>query len=232
MQLAVALRFFSPVRIALAVLLTLGLPAAAQFGWLQRNHGDFQTFGKITAFHLEVPLAAPPLASLAQFPAKNYTYALYPTASSGAEGMVPGNTVSGAPLMITVAQGIYDHHQDPINPLEFQIIKSEPAALPKAPGKRALFVYSVLYTGDNLANCTGILQVMELKKKQLVMTDQISWDCRGGGDAEWDAKKRQLTVRAARYTLGDKPCCPSRYDSVVFKMDGEKIKTGDINLNN
>lgn len=216
----------------LAVLLTFGLPAAAQFGWLQGKSSDYQSFGKITAFHLDVPLAAPALSSLAEFPAKNYTYALYPTASSGAEGMVPGNTVTGAPLMIGVTRGIYDHHLDAVNPVEFEIIKSAPEQLPKAPGKQALFVYSVLYTGDNLANCTGILQVMELKKKQLVLADQISWDCRGGGDAEWNEKKHQLTVQAARYALGDKPCCPSRYDSVVFTIDGEKVKAHDINVDN
>lgn len=214
--------------------LALGLAGAAwaQIPFLPHHASDFRTYGRITVFHLDVPLASPPLASLQQFPLKQFRYALYPTASSGAEGMVPGNTETGTPLVIQVANGIYDHHQDPDNPMEFEAIKADPASLPKAPGGQALLVYSVLYTGDQLANCTGIVQVMVLEKGQLRLSDQFSYDCRGGAGAEWNQAKRQLTVRSARYSLGDKPCCPSQYDSVVFKLDGQEVKTGDVTLNN
>ncbi len=221
------------LRCALALFWALGLAATAwgQLGWLGHKSADFKTYGRITSFHLDAPLAGPPLASLSQFPLQNFTYALYPTADSGAEGMVPGNTITGAPLMITVVRGIYDHHQDADNPLEYQVIKSDPAVLPKAPGKQGLLVYSVLYTGDGLSNCTGIVQLLELRQGHLTLADQFSYDCRGGAGADWNNHKRQLTVRAARYTLGDKPCCPSQYDSVVFKLDGKAIKTGDITIN-
>jgi hypothetical protein len=187
----------------------------------------FKTYGRITSFQLDVPLATAPLAKLSDFPLRNFTYALYPTAASGAEGMIPGDTASGAPLMIPVSRGLYDHHTDTANPIEFEVIKGDAVTLPKAPAKQGLLVYSVLYSGDQLANCTGVVQLMELKQGQLVLAEQFSYDCRGGAGAEWNAKKRQLTVRSARYSLGDKPCCPSRYDSVVFKLDGREIGTGD-----
>lgn len=215
--------------------LAMGLSLAAWGqilpGWLQHKASDFRTYGKITEFHLDVPLNAPALTRLDQFPLQQFTYPLYPTAGSGEDGMIPGNTQTGAPLMIPVVRGIYDHHDDPTNPIEFEVIKADPANLPKAPGGKALLVYSVLYTGDHIANCTGIVQVMELKGGQLVLTDQISYDCRGGAGAEWNPDKRQLTVRSARYSLGDKPCCPSVYDHVVFKLDGAKVKTGEVVIN-
>ena len=224
----------APFRWAIALFWALGLASTAwaQLGWLGHKSSDFKTYGRITSFHLNAPLSGPPLARLSQFPLQQFTYALYPTANSGAEGMVPGDTETGAPLMITVARGIYDRHQDATNPLEFQVIKADPAVLPKAPGKQGLLVYSVLYTGDDLANCTGIVQLMELDQGHLTLADQFSYDCRGGAGAEWNNKKRQLTVRSARYSLGDKPCCPSQYDSVVFKLDGKAIKTGNIVLDN
>ena len=218
------------IRYAGWVLVGLCVLGWAQPSWGQRS--DFKTYGKITEFHLNVPLSAPPLASLAQFPLKKFTYALYPTAASGAGGMVPGNTETGAPLLITVAGGIYDRQSDPTNPMEFEVIKADTAQLPKAPGGQALLVYSVLYTGEHLANCTGLVQVLELKGGKLMLSDQISYDCQGGAGAEWNADKRQLAVRAARYSLGDRPCCPSVYDHVVFKLDGEKVKTGEVVLDN
>lgn len=213
----------------IAVLMGLTLAGGAQIltGWLHKS-SDFRTFGRITAFHLEAPLTSPPLASLADFPLKDFTYALYPTAESGAGGMVPGNTQTGTPMMITVTRGIYDHSHNTDNPIEFQVIKADTAALPKAPGKSALLVYSVLYTGDQLANCTGIVQMLELKQGKLLLTDQFSYDCAGGAGAEWNQDKRQLTLRAANYAPGDKPCCPTRYDFVDFKLDGESVKTGDM----
>ncbi|HXE30296.1 MAG TPA: hypothetical protein VN515_00690 [Terriglobales bacterium] len=220
---------------AALVILSLGATAWGQHlpGFLQRKNSDFRTYGKITAFHLNAPLAtSPPLTDFSHFPLKNFSYPLYPTASSGEAGMVPGNTETGDPLVIPVEGGLYDHKEDATNPMEFEPIKADPVQLPKAPGGSALLVYSVLYTGDQLANCTGIVQVMELQKGQLILTDQISYDCRGGADAEWNQDKHQLTVRSAVYSLGDKPCCPSTYDHVVFKLDGEKIKTGEVVLNN
>lgn len=212
------------------LLLLAGLlsPAGAQLPFFRHdNSSGFHSYGKITSFLLNAPLASPPLTSLAQFPLKEFTYVLYPTAATGEDGMIPGNTVTGEPVMITVQNGIYDHHQDTDHPLEFQIIKDQTAELPHAPGKQGLLVYSVLYTGAQLANCTGIVQVLEMKQGKLLLADQFTYDCRGGAGAEWNAAKRQLTLRAARYSFGDKPCCPSRYDSVVFKLDGRSIGTGD-----
>ena len=223
---------------ALLVLLGLVLlpaSAAAQIlpGWLHKEQSDFRTFGRITSFELNAPLHTPkPLTSLADFPAKNFTYALYPTAGSGAGGMVPGDTVTGAPLLITVARGLWDHHLDADRPMEFQVIKTELAQLPKAPGKQGLLVYSVLYTGADLANCTGVVDLLELHGSRLLLASQFSYDCQGGAGATWDQDKRQHTLQAARYTPGDKPCCPTVYDHVVFKLDGKHINTGEIRLGN
>ncbi len=210
----------------------LGTPAFGQFGLF--HHGTssgFKSYGRITSFLLNAPLHSPPLASLAQFPLKSFTYALYPTDALGIDGMVPGDAATGEPTMIPVERGLYDHSQDEKNPFEFQVIKATPAELPKAPGRQALLVYSVLYTGQSLANCTGIVQVMELDHGQLMLAQQFSYDCRGGAGADWNAKKRQLTLRAARYAPGDRKCCPSEYDMVQFKLDGKDIKTGRIVLN-
>lgn len=214
--------------IPVLVLAALALSAAAQIPFFGGGQGSgFKTYGRITSFQLDVPLSTPPLAKLGDFPLQQFSYVLYPTAASGADGMIPGDTASGAPLVIPVSRGIYDHHTDTDNPLEFEVIKGDTVELPKAPGKQGLLVYSVLYSGDQLANCTGVVQLMELKQGRLVLAEQFSYDCRGGAGAEWNAKKRQLTVRSARYSLGDKPCCPSRFDSVVFKLDGKDIGTGD-----
>lgn len=212
-------------------MLVLAATAAAQIPFLHHS-SDFKSYGRITDFHLDVPLNTPAPADLGQFSMKDFTYMLYPTASSGEDGMIPGNPESGEPLVIPVSGGIYDHHLDTSRPLEFEVIKADPVALPKAPGKQALLVYSVLYSGSNLANCTGIVQVLENAGGKLLLTDQISYDCRGGAGAEWNQKKRQLTVRSAVYSLGDKPCCPSTYDHVTFKLDGKDVKTGDVVLNN
>jgi len=210
----------------------LALAATGQhLPFLQRKASDFRSFGKITLFHLDQPLAAPAPASLEAFPVKSFTYSLYPTAGSGQDGMIPGDTQTGAPLMIPVAGGMYDHRNDPNNPLEFEISRGDVVALPKAPGGEAELVYGALYSGPNLENCTGVVQVIELQAGKLLLTDQISYDCRGGAAPEWNGDKRQLTVRSARYSLGDKPCCPSQYDSVVFKLEGDKIKIGDVIIN-
>lgn|GEM_PF-2282675 len=218
--------------LAATLLLTGASAAQAQFGWLRGPGSDFKTYGRITAFHLNVPLDAPGVSSLKDFPLQDFTYVLYPTAGSGAEGMIPGNTETGAPLSIPVVRGMYDRRSDASDPLEFEAIKADPAKLPKAPGGEALLVYSVLYSGRDLANCTGIVQVLERDQGKLMLADQFSYDCRGGAGAEWNVQKRQLTIRSARYSLGDKPCCPSQYDSVVFKLDGKSVKTGDVTINN
>ncbi|MGH9466926.1 MAG: hypothetical protein ACRD1Y_06185 [Terriglobales bacterium] len=215
---------------ALLLLLAFASAAAAQFPFQHHSGSGFKTYGKITSFLLNVPLTAPPLSGLQQFPLKNFTYVLYPTATSGAEGMIPGNTVTGAPLQIPVRRGIDDHHTDLTDPFEFQVIKEDLAQFPKAPDKLGLLVYSVLYTGAHLVNCTGVVQLLEMNKGKLLLADQFSYDCRGGAGAEWNAHKRQLTIRSARYSFGDPPCCPSRYDSVVFKLDGKSIRTGDTTI--
>ncbi len=210
----------------------LALPAWGQLGLFKHTKSSgFKSYGRITSFVLNAPLHAPPLASLSQFPLQSFTYALYPTDALGIDGMVPGDSATGAPTMIPVVRGLYDHSQDEKNPFEFQVIKATPVELPKAPGKSALLVYSVLYTGKKLASCTGIVQVMELKQGRLMLAQQFSYDCRGGAGADWNAKKRQLTLRAARYAPGDRKCCPSEYDSVQFKLDGKDIKTGRIIIN-
>src|SRR6185312_1269732 len=97
---------------AALVILSLGATAWGQHlpGFLQRKNSDFRTYGKITAFHLNAPLAtSPPLTDFSHFPLKNFSYPLYPTASSGEAGMVPGNTETGDPLVIPVEGGLYDH---------------------------------------------------------------------------------------------------------------------------
>lgn len=214
-------------------MLGLALAAAAQIPFLSHHKAaDFRIYGKMTVFHLNEPLDAPAPVSLTKFPLNNFTYTLYPTAPSGADGMVPGNTITGVPTQIEVARGIYDDHvTNRVNPMEFQVIKDELVHLPKAPGGRALLVYTVLYTGRRLQNCTGIVQMLERKQGKLNLADQFSYDCTGGAGANWNPKKRQLELRSADFVPGDKPCCPTLYDHVIFQLDGDSVQTKSVELN-
>lgn len=179
--------------------------------------------------HLEAEIPVqPPVTNLHTLPVKEFTYALYPTAATGENGMVPGNTASGVPMMLRVRGGSYDHHLDP-NPIEFDVTNSEIATrLEHAPGQIALLVYGVLYTGAGSSNCTGVVDELELKKGHLILQDQISYDCRGGGNAEYDNGSHHLTVRSARYSAGDQPCCPSSFDVVELHLNGDTIRASDV----
>lgn len=171
-----------------------------------------------------------PVTSLDAVDFHNFSLALYPTDTSGSDGMVPGDPSRGLPLLVTLAQGRYAGTDATAGPIEFDLIKSEVIRLPKAPGQMLDLVSGVLYSGSNKQNCTGVMQVFEKKGSQLVVTDQISYDCRGGGSAIYDADKRRLQIQSAHYAAGDKPCCPSLFDKVDFKMDGESMKATNIQL--
>lgn len=193
--------------------------------------GPLQSWGSITRFHLDVPVRTPqPVNNLESLDFRNFSLALYPTDSSGSNGMIPGDPSKGVPLLVSLQQGIYAGTSDGAGLIEFDLIKSEVIHLPKAPGQTLGLVYGVLYSGSNKQNCTGVVQVFELKDNQLMVTDQISYDCRGGGSAVYDAHKHRLKIQSARYAAGDRPCCPSLFDKADFKMDGEEMKATNVHL--
>ena len=195
------------------------------------NDGPLQSWGSITRFHLDVPLRTPrPVTSLESLDFRNFSLALYTTDSSGSNGMVPGDPSKGVPLTVSLQQGIYAGNDATAGPIEFDLIRSEVIHLPKAPGQTLGLIYGVLYSGSSKQNCTGVVQVFELKNSQLLVTDQISYDCRGGGSAVYDAHKHRLKIQSARYAAGDRPCCPSLFDKADFKMDGEEMKVTNIHL--
>ena len=212
--------------------LWVGCLAAAllTFAWAG-NDGPLQGWGSITKFHLDVPLkTAQTVTSLASLDFHNFSLALYPTDSSGANGSVPGDPAKGLPLEVPLREGRFSGKVPPAGPIEFDLIKSEVIHLPKAPGQSLALIYGVLYSGYEKVNCTGMVQIMELRGGQLVLTDQISYDCRGGGNAVFDPKKRRLKIQSARFAAGDPKCCPSLFDKVQFKMDGEQMKPTDVHL--
>lgn len=195
------------------------------------NDGPLQSWGSITRFHLDVPLRTPqPVTSLNSVDFHNFSLALYPTDTSGSDGMVPGDPSKGLPLLVHLSDGRYTGKDDAAGPIEFDLIKSEVVQLPKAPGQTLGLVYGVLYSGSSKQNCTGVVQIFARQNNQLIVTDQISYDCRGGGSAVYDPHKRRLKIQSARYAAGDKPCCPSLFDKADFKMDGESLKVTNVHL--
>lgn len=215
------------VRILWVICVAVALLTVAWAG----DDGPLQSWGSITRFHLDVPLRTPqPVTNLSTVDFQNFSLALYPTDSSGSNGMVPGDPSKGLPLLVPMQQGRYVGTNATTGAIEFDLIKSELIRLPKAPGQTLAMVSGVLYSGSNKQNCTGVVQLFESSHNQLVITDQISYDCRGGGSAVYDAHKRRLKIQSARYAAGDKPCCPSLFDKVDFKMDGESMKATNIHL--
>jgi hypothetical protein len=204
--------------------------ALLSFAWAG-DDGPLQNWGSITLFHLDVPMRTPqPVSSLEAVDFHNVSLALYPTDTSGSDGMIPGDPSKGLPLIVPLHQGVYAGTDATAGPIEFDLINSQVIRLPKAPGQKLGLVTGVLYSGSSKQNCTGVVQIFERKNNQLVVTDQISYDCRGGGSAIYDAHKRRLKIQSARYAAGDRPCCPSLFDKVDFKMNGESMKATNIHL--
>lgn len=204
--------------------LTLAFAAAAT-----PPGAELKTYGTVTVMHLMVEIPqTPPLTNLHNFQSRNFTYALYPTAADGAHGAVPGNVATGAPMVIALQGGNYDHHLD-AHPVEFDITDSQLATkLEKAQGQIAEVVFAVLYTGAGSSNCTGIVDVLELSKGHLILEDQVNYDCRGGGGAEYDNANHLITVNSARYSAGDKDCCPSSFDTIELRMNGAGLRAADV----
>jgi len=204
--------------------------ALLTFAWAG-DDGPLQSWGSITKFHLDVPLkTAQAVTSLGSLDFHNFSLALYPTDSSGTNGTVPGDPSKGLPVLVNLNHGLYAGRDAAAGPIEFDLIKSDLVRLPKAPGQALELVNGVLYSGSNKENCTGIVQIFELKGGQLLLTDQISYDCRGGGSAVYNPQKRRLAIQSARYAAGDPKCCPSLFDKVEFKMDGESMKPTNVQL--
>ena len=210
--------------------LALGVPVVlASAGVLvASDDAPLHTYGGVAHLRLNLPLPlASPVKTLDDINVKQFTFEIFPT-GGGAEGGTVENPADGlAPFDLTVSNGTYDHRAgDP--PLELDVLSSETVAVPKAPGGQVRFVYTVLYHGREAAACTGIVQAWVMEQGKVVLTDQFSYDCRGGAGAKWVAKKHRLHVESGHFAAGDQPCCPSLVDAVDFRFEGDHIKPENV----
>jgi len=212
--------------------LTLGvLTLLAMAGVLAASDdAPLHTYGGVAHLRLNLPLPlTAPIKTLDGINVKQFTFEIFPT-GEGVEGGTVENPTGGlGPFQVTVNNGTYDHRADN-PPLELDVLNSETVSIPKAPGGQIRFVYTVLYHGREAAVCTGIVQAWTLDQGKVVLTDQFSYDCRGGAGAKWVPKKHRLHVESGHFAAGDQPCCPSLVDAVDFRFDGDHVKPENVEV--
>lgn len=197
------------------------------------NQGP-KTYGTISYLHLGKLLpASAPAPPLPQIDFRNFTFYLYPTQTDpdlSRAGIPPISADAVAPLVAPVANGIYKRHNDTADPFEFDVIKVEQASLPHAPGKQAAIVFGIFYAGSGTPVCTGVVQVLARREGRIEIEDQITFDCRGGMNAQYIPAKRRLHIVSAVFAAGDPRCCPSMSDTVNFKLEGDRAKASVVAL--
>lgn len=205
-----------------------GLASAA---WASRPKP--RQIGNITywaeAKSMPAPNPAPPVT---QIDFRNFTYRLFPTeaAPDPEQAGIPAFDGEGQPLAVPVSDGHFDDRNNPQAPLELDIIRRDVAVLPHAPHHHMVVIFGILYTGQDTPMCTGVVQMFATAKKRLWLMAQFTYDCRGGMNAQYVAKKHQIQIRSAVFAPGDRPCCPSLQDAVNFKVDGRHVKPSDVVL--
>lgn len=178
-----------------------------------------------------VILAAAPPWSRVDF--RNFTYQLFPTEAAldlSKAGVPPLGPTPESPLAVPVRDGVYVAAAEGQPRVEFQILKTTLATLPRAPEKRAAIVFAILYVGALRPVCTGVVQVLEPDHGAIKLADQFTFDCRGGLSATYEASKRRLHIASARFAAGDPPCCPTLTDSADFKLEGDRVKAGNVDI--
>lgn len=214
--------------LAAGLALAAGLTAAA---WgappKPRQIGNI-TYWAIGEF-MPAPNPAPPVTRI-DF--RNFTYRLFPTeaAPDPEQAGIPAFNGAAQPLTAPVSDGHFDDRNNAQAPMELDIIRREVAVLPHAPHRHMVVIFAILYTGQNTPMCTGVVQTFATAKHRLRLMEQFTYDCRGGMNAEYVAKKHQIRIRSAVFAPGDRPCCPSLQDAVNFKVDGRQVKPSDVVL--
>lgn len=208
----------------------LSLIAALCLAAAAADNGAIKTYGGVVDYHLGIPVdTSKPVSSLDAIDFRDFTFSLFPTGDVARGGTVQSPDGSDRPIVVPVAGGRYDRRSDD-KPIGFDVVQSQVVPLGHDPGAQAAIVFGVLYTDSQGKSCTGVVQIFEARKSKLILVDQISYDCRGGTNTHYDAKKRQLTVESARYSAGDQPCCPSLTDHVEFKLEGDRVRASNVHV--
>lgn len=212
---------------ALAALAALALAA-----WGAKPRTLHQV-GNITYWRLAQLMPAPdPPPALSQINFKNFTYRLFPTEAAPDPGQagIPDFAGQGQPIPVPVSDGHFEDRNNPSAPLEFDIVRHYIATLPHAPRHHLAIVFGIAYTGQDQPMCTGVIQTFAIYRHRLWLMGQITYDCRGGMNAQYIARKHQIRIASAVFAPGDRPCCPSLQDSANFKIDGRRFKPSDVVL--
>ncbi|MGH9536249.1 MAG: hypothetical protein ACRD2E_15480 [Terriglobales bacterium] len=190
-------------------------------------------FGNITFLPLAQELAAPnPAPAVAQINFRDFTFRLYPTQDApdpGHSGIAPF-AAAGQPLVLQVRGGHFDDRENAAAPLEFDIIRTSIATLPHVLNPQLAVVFGILYTGEDRPTCTGVVQTFATYQHRVWLMAQFTYNCQGGMNARYVARKHQLRIRSAVFAAGDRRCCPTLQDAVNFKMDGPRVKPSGVAL--
>ncbi len=167
------------------------------------------------------------VAQLAQVNFKDFLYRVYPTPASDI-GISHGPLIAG-PLSLPVTGGHYSLRQGDQS-LNFQIYRTRLVPLPRAPGGMAALAFGILYQGEGSESCAGIVQEYDFARGKLILVEQFSYNCRGGGSAEYLPRQRRLHISSSHYALGDRLCCPSLSDQMDFELDGDRSRAKNVDL--
>lgn len=193
--------------------------------WFRHTEAS-RSWGGISRVVVNRLLVRDPRAkSLAQVDFRNFLYHLYPTPAADI-----GNSrtpLIPAGLRLQVEDGEYSHRNGD-HPLDFRLYRTQLVKLPRAPGGVAELTFGILFHGRRSRTCAGVVQEYEWRTGKLALLDQFTYNCHGGGSAQFLAAKRQLRIKSAHYALGDQLCCPSLDDQVDFVLDGIRAQARNI----
>jgi hypothetical protein len=181
------------------------------------DDAPLRSWGGIIELHLDAAVPAPAkIQSVRDVQFSQYTFTLFPNGGAGGSGTIAAPDGSDRPIRVhPSAEGARAGDSLP----SFQLVRVTFQQFPYIPGKWLAIVNGVLYAGNQSSDCTGVVQIFKMEGGQLIVTDQITYDCRGGTSTHYDIRKRRLEVNSSRFAAGDDKCCPSFSDHVAFKVD-------------
>ena len=186
-------------------------------------------WGGITHEGLEyvLPLAHP-AAGIAQVPFANMPVYIYPTPRTRI-GEGRGAWVRNA-LTLPLEDGSYSHDLNG-KPVDFRLYRSQIISLPYAYGNgQAALNFGTLFYGRHTQACVGVVQLLEMRRGKLLLMDQFTYNCMGGGRVTYHPRQRSLHIHSPHYAAGDRLCCPSLDDRAHFSLDGRRAHSGGIKL--
>ncbi len=211
----------TPLGLGLAALLLMPIP------WFKRTERS-RSWGGISRVVVGRFLARPVNApDLFHVDFKNFLYRIYPTPP--ADTGMSHKPLIATPLALPVVNGNYSQRVDG-TPIEFQIYHLQGVLAPRAPGGKAVLTFGILFSGRRSRTCAGVVQEYAWQQGKLALLNQITYNCRGGGSAEFLATRQRLRINSAHYAMGDRLCCPSLNDRVDFVLDGLDAHATHIRL--